>query len=138
MDDIDLTQFELFEPTPRQASTPALTITSRGEIRFNEKLLKEFPSRKFSLLLSKDGKEFLLDAEREPAFQLTVNGVRKDTGLSQRLVRLGINLPARYQFSWNEKHSIWHGRCVSQNPPIPDPLTLRNINARKSRKGEAK
>ena len=138
MDDIDLTQFELFEPTPRQTSAPALSITSRGEIRFNEKLLQEFPSRKFALLLSKDGNEFLLDANREPAIHLTANGVRKDIGLSQQLVRLGVNLPARYQFSWNEKHSVWHGRCVSQNLPVPDPLTLRNINSRKPRKGGTK
>ena len=113
MDDIDFTHFELFEPTPRQTATLALSISSRGEIRLNEKLLSEFPSRKFALLLSKDGKELLLDAGREPAIHLTANGVRKDIELSKRLVRLGINLPARYQFSWNENYNVWHGHCVS-------------------------
>lgn len=138
MQEIDLSGFELFEPTPRKTNILALSITSRGEIRLNERLLKEFPARKFALLISKNGKEFLLNPEQEPAFHFTVNGVRKDVKLSQYLVQVGIDLPARYEFSWNKACGMWHGICISEKPPIPDPRVLRNNNVRSSKKGGAK
>lgn len=104
-------KFKIVLPEPNRFSQLALTISSKGYVNLNGKLMERLGQiQTIGLYATDDGRELLLDPQlpQKKSFRLPKSGSFKAVRFIRLLAEKGIALPARYEVFWEEAQHMWH------------------------------
>lgn len=107
---LDWEDFFVLKPNTTRFQEMRVTITEKGEIRFNSLLHKNLPNRKIQIIFSKDYRTVLLNPEGEDAHIFTKAGTTKNRMLIEVFRKMKIKFPVGYIVNWDEKYEMWKGK----------------------------
>lgn len=102
--------FFVLKPNTTRLQEMRVTITEKGEIRFNSLLHKNLTNRKIQIIFSKDYRTVLLNPEGEDAHIFTKAGTTKNRMLIEIFRKMKIKFPVGYIVNWDEKYEMWKGK----------------------------
>lgn len=102
--------FFVLKPDDLRSREMRLTITDKGEIRFNSQLHKQLPNKKIQIIFSKDYRILLLNPDGEDAHIFTKAGTTKNRELIDAFLKLKLKFPVSYAVKWDEEYNMWKGK----------------------------
>ena len=87
-----------------------LTVSADGIIKLNSTFVNDTKDRMFAVAFSKNFAEVILVSECEEEIRFSKNGTVRDRDISNRITRLGLDMPLTYILKWDEKRKLWLGK----------------------------
>lgn len=118
--EIDLAQFDLILPEENRLNCLGINVNPSGYVSLTKNLRAKIGWDKVVFLVHKKGSIVLIrkHAEEPRHFTIPKSNSINAKELAQKLLELGISLPAFYTMSWNDELKTWAGVLEKKPPKI--------------------